>query len=236
MKCRKIGDIYDAGTSEAYYKTFGHEVDCNSEINRFFLELIPLSLKGKTAFDLGAGNGCYSELLHHRGADRVIAYDLSDSMIDQMNERKVRNQLERLDVVKGDMENIPFAEKEIDFIFSRFSVMYTCNLHSLIGKLGEIMTDSGEMLLIANFATIVDFEGVIKNNPVPLNLKIGENCVAIKNYPNTLNDYHSAISNAGFFIEATRQFPAGELSVDSEYPYANALDFNYVVFHLKKEL
>ncbi len=80
----KPGNQYNAHTTEAYYRTFGHEIDSSSELNRFSSGLIPESLHGKVAFDLGAGNGKYSELLHRRGAHRVIAYDLNESMVDQV--------------------------------------------------------------------------------------------------------------------------------------------------------
>ena len=170
------------------------------------------------------------------GAERVIAYDLSESMLDQVTERKQRNHLDRLEAVQGDMENIPFGEKEIDYIFSRFSVMYASDLHGLIKRLSEILADSGEMLILANFATIQEFEETIKSGAVPLNLQIGENSVAIKNYPNTLHDYLSAFQNAGFVVETSREFPADELSVDTDYPYANFLHFKYVVFHLRKRV
>jgi SAM-dependent methyltransferase len=236
MQRRKTGDQYAIDTATAYYRTFGQDVEIKSELDRFFLGLIPDSLHGKVALDLGAGNGSYSEILHHKGAERVIAYDLSESMLDQAKERKQRKQLERLDVVQGDMENIPFGHKEIDFIFSRFSVMYACDLTALIRRLGEVLTDQGEMLILANFATIKEMEEVIKAGTVPLNLKIGENSVSVKNYPNTLNDYCSAFENAGFSIEITQQFPADELSVDAGYPHAGVIDFNYVVFHLRKKV
>ena len=234
MKNMNPGDQYNADTTEAYYRTFGPEVDSSSELDRFSLGLIPESLEGKVAFDLGAGNGRYSELLHKKGARRVIAYDLSESMIDQVLQRKQRNQLERLEAVQGDIENIPFGQKEIDYIFSRFSVMYTADLKAVIQRLGEVISDNGEMLILANFVTITELENVIKSGVVPLNLSIGENVVALKNYPNTLQDYFSAFDHAGFVVETTRQFPAEELSVDANYPYAGALDFKYVVFHLRK--
>lgn len=234
MQNKKIGK-YTPSTAEAYCKTFGTEVECNNELDRFFLGLVPNSLGGKFALDLGAGNGRYSELLHNRSAKRVIAFDLSESMLEQVTKRKLSRQLNRLDVVQGDLENLPFSKNSIDYIFSRFSLMYVCDLHALIQRLGEIMTDNGEMLVLANFSTIKNTEAVVKTDPVPLNLRIGENSVAIKNYPNTLQDYLSAFQKAGFTVETTQQFPAHELSVDETYPYADLINFKYVVFHLRKK-
>jgi ubiquinone/menaquinone biosynthesis C-methylase UbiE len=187
--------------------------------------------------DLGAGNGRRSEVLHNRGAEQVIVLDSSESMLREAKKRKEERTLDRLSLVLADIDHLPIGEKKIDYILSRFSVMYTSDLAGLIHKLSDIMTDDGEMLIQANFVTIQnpETEQEIKSVPVPLNLKIEEKSVAIKNYAHTLQDYLSAFQEAGLTVEETQQFPAEELSIDEQYPYANAVGFKYIVFKLKKK-
>jgi len=236
MKREKIGDLYQNETTKAYIRTFGSEVDCANEIDHFFLGLVPDSLEGKTVLDLGAGNGKYSEWLHNKGAKRVIAFDLSSSMLEQVKVRKELKQLGALEILQGDLEALPFSDKEVHLVFSRFSLMYAQNLTALIEKLGKILSEDGEMLIQANF---VDLNGVpedlVKRGPVKLNLKVGDNTVAISNFPNTLNDYITSFRHSGLDIRIVKEFPASEISVDHTHPFASQVGFSYVVFHLRKQ-
>ncbi|HAU66507.1 TPA: hypothetical protein DCW61_04115 [Candidatus Uhrbacteria bacterium] len=236
MEKQKIGNIYGVDNAKKYYETYGNEIESTSDLDRFFLSLIPKSLEGKIVLDLGAGNGRHSEVLHNRGAKQVIVLDSSESMLREAKKRKDEKKLDRLSLVLTDIDHVPIGEKKIDYILSRFSVMYTSDLTALFRKLSDIMTDNAEMLIQANFVTInnPDIEQEIKLTPVPLNLKIGENSVAIKNYANTLQDYLSAFQEAGLSIEEMQQFPAEELSVNEHYSYASAVDFKYIIFKLKK--
>ncbi len=233
----KVGDIYQGETAQRYYDVFGPEIDSSSELDRFFLELIPTSLEGKFALDLGAGNGRYAELLSRRGAKGVIALDLSLSMLGQVKQRKTERKLDRLEPVNGDLENLPLSENSLDYILSRYSLMYARDLSLLIQSLASALKDDGEILIQANFAIIEnpDLEKIIKSAPVPLNLKIGEREVGIQNYAHTMKDYISAFEEAKLAIQQTQQFSADELAVDKKYPHADAVNFRYVVFRLKKD-
>lgn len=237
---KKIGDLYTPETARRYGDVYGELGDSKKdegEADNFFSSLIPLDLNGKTTLDLGSGNGRYSELLHKRGVARVIALDLSRSQLFDLKRRKEERDLERVEIIQGDIERIPVANKNIDYILSRFSVMYTNDLKRLFEQLSTLMTDDGEILIETNFVTILDPELVkaIQSEPVSLILRIGERSVEVKNYAHTLEDYLSAFENAGLSVETMKQFPADELSVDPAYPHSGVLIFQYVVFRLKKK-
>jgi len=236
MEGRKIGNLYSLDKAKDYYKLYGTEVESSSDLDRFFLSLIPESLDGKVALDLGAGNGRHAELLHNRGAERVIALDLSESMLQGAANRKREKSLAHLDLVRTDIEKLPFENQSIDYALSRFSVMYTKDLPKLMEKISNILKEDGEILIQANVATIQNPEDKekIQSAPVPLLLKIGDKSVEIQNYANTLEDYFSAFQSAGLTIETQHQFPADELSVNKGYEYAEGINFQYIVFRLKK--
>lgn len=235
-----ISDIYNAETAANYYKVFGKDTETNikTEADEFLISLIPQNLEGKTALDLGSGNGLYSELLAKRGAEKVIAVDLSEAMIKQAAMRKVEKKLDQVEIVKADMNNLPLADHTIDFIFSRFSLMYTDKLPEVTKKLSDALTTDGEAVLEVNAITVQDqqYENDIINKTVPLILSIDDRTVNIANFAYTLQNYTDAFNLAGLKIVTLEQFPADHIIVDPSYAHAGSVSFNWVVFRVIKTL
>lgn len=233
-----MGNIYDQDTSSEYYKVVGKEVETKekNENDKFLESLIPEDLSGKTVLDLGAGNGRHSELLAQRGADRVIALDLSQNMIDQIKARKEEKNIAQLEIVQASMDDLDFAKNEIDYIFSRFSLMYASDLPKTIQALSDMLRENGEALLEISVMTIDDAakELEIKKGPVPLIVTASGQKVHIKNFAHDLQEHLDALEKAGLKITTMEQFPADELSVDPNFIYANDIKLNYVVFKVVK--
>jgi SAM-dependent methyltransferase len=76
---------------------------------------------GAVALDLGCGGGHAAYVLAPRVA-RVIAYDLSQAMIDVTRREARRRGLDNLDVHQGVAERLPFDDATFDIIVSRYSV------------------------------------------------------------------------------------------------------------------
>lgn len=228
-----MGNIFDQETTSSYYQVQGKDVEPGKNTPDTLLEsLIPETLQGKTVLDLGAGNGRYTEILAKRGADRVIALDLSQSMTEETKARKDEQQLDNLEIVRGDFADLPIGEKKIDFVFSRFALMYTDKLAGAVESLARSLRDGGEMLFEVNVATMDNQmqSGEMNRELVPLILSHGDKSVNIKNFAYTLEEYQSAFENAGLKIVALEQFPADDLTVDPKYPNAEKFHFKYTVF------
>lgn len=235
----RLGDIYNQETSSEYYEVQGKDVEKDSlnEPDTFLVDLIPEDLEGKRVLDLGSGNARYSELLAERGAEQVIALDLSQSMSEQAATRKREKQLDNLEIIRGDIEALPIKKEKLDFVFSRFALMYSDKLSDTVKSLSESLADGGEMLVEVNVATFKDETKVaeIKKEPVPMILSLKEKEVAISNYAYSLEDYQQAFSDAGLEIEVSEIFEADDISVTPSYDNAEDLTFQYGVFKLRKK-
>lgn len=231
---KKIGEIYNAETAKNYCKTAeGRE---KNEPDALLESLIPEELKGKIVIDLGCGDGRYSEIFCQRGAEKVIGIDLNGAMIAWAKERKAEKNLNQLDLVRSDIEQLPIGENKVDYVFSRFSLMYSDRLENVLGNISHALNSDGEVLIETSVANIKNSNKLpeIKREAVPLILSIGENKVRLKNFAYTLDDYLAAFKKAGFKVELSKEFPADDLSVSTEYADKDEIKFMYGVFKLKK--
>lgn len=234
-RINQIGDIYNRDTVSKYYD--GREVyDKVDPADKLLVQLIPLRLDGQVVLDVGCGDGRHSALMYRRGPKKVIAMDLSPSMLERVQARKDKFGLERLELIQADIDHLQLDKDEVDFIFSRFSLMYSKNLGEAVRGLGEALKDGGEVVVEASVAEINDQAALknIKDVPVPLKLQIADESVAIKNYAYTLDDYLQAFRDAGLRVEVQEQFPANDLSVAEDYAHKDAVKFDYMIFKLKK--
>lgn len=234
-RMKSIGDIYNKNTTEKYYETVGKNAENNekSDAEKLLDSLIPENLQGKAVLDLGCGNGRHSEILCERGAEIVVGIDLSESMIEEAKARKKEKQLSNLELVRADMDNLPISENKFNFIFSRFSLMYSGKMEQVVNDLGKSLITGGEILIETSVATIQDQE--LKNESIPLILSIGNKEVQLKNFAYTMADYMDAFEKAGLKVVVAEQFSADDLSVAPEYEKRDKIKFDYAIFHLLKE-
>jgi ubiquinone/menaquinone biosynthesis C-methylase UbiE len=236
---KPIGDIYDKGTTAKYYETVGKNAESNekSDAEKLLDNLIPQNLDGKIVLDLGCGNGRHSEVLCEKGATKVVAMDLSETMIEQAKARKNEKHLSQLELVRADMDNLPIANDKFDFIFSRFSLMYSGKMKQVVKNLSDALSSGGEILIETSVATIQDQEQPTDfcKSPIPLILTIGDKKVELKNFAYTMEEYVSAFEDAGLKVEIVEQFSADELSIAPEYDNRDKVKFSYGIFKAIKE-
>ncbi len=238
-KFKKIGDIYDKKTTGDFYETVGKDAEEKAETDaeKLLDDLIPQILDGKIVLDLGCGNGKHSEVFCKRGAEKVIAVDLSESMLEQARVRKKEKQLNQLELIRADMNNLSVGKDKFDFIFSRFSLMYSENMNQLIKDLSNSLSDDGEFLAEINVATIQDQENQasVKKEAIPLILTIGDKKVELMNYAYSKEEYMQAFEDMGLKVQVFEQFPTDEITIDESYPDRDQINFSYAIFKVKKE-
>lgn len=233
---RSIGNIYRKDEVNVYYEMVGKSIEARSEDDKYLIDILPIDLGKKSVLDIGCGNGRYSELFCKLGAEKVIGFDLSQEMIAEAKKRKIKNDLKQLEIIRADINEMPFTEQRFDLIFSRFSLMYGKDLNSVIEKVAQILGDKGEMYALTNVAFInkPNLFKKIKEKPVPLQLIIDDKKISLLNYAHRLEEYKKAFVKANLTLEDEKYFIAVGLSVVPEYKYKNEINFKRGVFKLSK--
>lgn len=233
---KSIGNIYRKEEVGVYYEMIGRNIEARSEDDKYLIDTLPLDLKRKSVLDMGCGNGRYSELFCRLGAEKVIGFDLSQEMVAEAKKRKIKYDLKQLEIIRADINEMPFAEHRFDLIFSRFSLMYGKDLNSVMGKVAQILKDKGEMYALTNIAFIPkpNLSKKIKEKPVPLELVLGDKKIRLLNYAHTLEEYKKGFVKANLNLEDEQYFNAVGLSVAPGYKYKNEINFKRGVFKLSK--
>jgi ubiquinone/menaquinone biosynthesis C-methylase UbiE len=229
-------NIYNPEITKRYYQTVGEEAESGlhkTEADKYFESLIPQDFNGKTILDHGCGNGRYCKLIAKRGAKKVLGVDLSPVMIEEALKRKIKDELPQMEFVLGDINDLPVRNEQFDFIFSRFSVLYSSNIKKVMKEIGRALKKNGEVLIETNVATIKNNEEAIKKSFLSLTLCLGEMEVPIKNYAITLDDYKKAFEEAGLEVKIERSYPAHEIKVNDQYK--DVVSFDVFIFKLKKD-
>lgn len=95
--------------------------------------------------DLGAGTGYTSLSLEHRYKKaKIIAFDLSDKMLQKSKQNK--RWFDRKRYICGDVETLPFVDNSVDMIFSNLMLHWTNNLEKAISEMYRVLKPEGLLL------------------------------------------------------------------------------------------
>jgi ubiquinone/menaquinone biosynthesis C-methylase UbiE len=97
--------------------------------------------------DFGAGEGTFSQLLASR-AQRVIAIDNSEKMVQFGAELASRHGLANLEFRQGDMEAAPIGNQEVDLVFFSQSLHHASHPEKAIGEAWRICKPGGRVAIL----------------------------------------------------------------------------------------
>ena len=103
--------------------------------------LDPELLKGKLVLDAGCGNGRYSYWASRYGA-RVIGVDLGDGVESAASNTR---DLPEVQIVQGDIFQLPFAPRTFDAVFSIGVLMHTGNAKRATASLSHLVRPGGRL-------------------------------------------------------------------------------------------
>lgn len=103
--------------------------------------------------DLGCGAGHVSFQVASF-VNKVIAYDLSGSMLEVVAKASQEKQLKNIETAQGVAESLPFADNSFDFVFSRYSAHHWQDLGIALREVKRVLKPSG----IAAFIDVVSPE------------------------------------------------------------------------------
>jgi ubiquinone/menaquinone biosynthesis C-methylase UbiE len=97
--------------------------------------------------DLGAGEGAFSMLLAQR-AERVIAVDNSDKMVELGSALAGKQGVARLEYRKGDLEEVPIADGTVDLALFSQSLHHAIHPERAIGEAWRILKPGGRIAIL----------------------------------------------------------------------------------------
>lgn len=135
--------------SQVVQKQFGEQASAylSSAVHAQGAEfaLLQSALAGQGAarlLDLGCGAGHVS--FHAAPLVReVVAYDLSQQMLDVVAGAAVDRGLGNISTVRGAAERLPFADGEFDFVFSRYSAHHWSDLGLALREVRRVLKPGG---------------------------------------------------------------------------------------------
>ena len=92
--------------------------------------------------DLGCGAGHVSVHVAPL-VKEVVAYDLSQQMLDVVSGAAQERNLHNVCTVKGAAERLPFADSEFDFVFSRYSAHHWSDLGLALREVRRVLKPGG---------------------------------------------------------------------------------------------
>ncbi len=97
--------------------------------------------------DLGAGEGTLSLMLAHR-AERVIAVDSSEKMVEYGKETASRNGVGNLEYRLGDLEELPIKDEEADIALLHQSLHHALHPQRAVEEAWRILKPGGRVVIL----------------------------------------------------------------------------------------
>jgi ubiquinone/menaquinone biosynthesis C-methylase UbiE len=140
--------------SQVVQKQFGEQASAylSSAVHAQGAEfaLLQAALAGRgdaRVLDLGCGAGHVSFHVAPL-AGEVVAYDLSQQMLDVVSTAAAERGLGNISTVRGAAERLPFADGEFDFVFSRYSAHHWSDLGLALREVRRVLKPGGVMAFI----------------------------------------------------------------------------------------
>ena len=235
------GDYRNADKVEGYYTiakegSVGADGGIDQEVFQCLKGLLPQTLSGLKALDVGGGDARWSHYFHEElTADQVSYIDSSSTMLALAQERKKECNLERLSLFEADVRDLSFIETEsVDIPLASFCLMYfgETDLKRVMVEIARTLRKGGELYIATNLVLVHDGSVLsrIKNEIVPLLLGTGTEKQPTENTVQTPNLYQESFEKAGLTLQHTAIFEPHGISVDQNCKYAEQIELKKAIF------
>jgi len=97
--------------------------------------------------DLGAGEGTLSLMLA-QGAEKVIAVDNSEKMVEFGAEIAAKNSVENLEYRRGDLEDLPMEDAEVDLVLMHQTLHHALHPQKAVHEAFRVLRPGGRILVL----------------------------------------------------------------------------------------
>ena len=112
------------------------------------LRLLPESMEGMDAIELGCGTGYVSGWMARRGA-RVVGIDNSERQLATARRLAEQHGIS-LTLLHGSAEHIPLPDASFDFAISEYGAAIWCDPHVWIPEAHRLLRPGGELVFLGN--------------------------------------------------------------------------------------
>lgn len=96
--------------------------------------------------DAGAGAG-HTAMIFAPHVGEVVAYDLTEAMLEQVNINATERGLTNITTQQGDVESLPFDDNHFDLVVSRYSAHHWVNPQGAVHEFARVLKPDGVFIL-----------------------------------------------------------------------------------------
>lgn len=105
--------------------------------------------KPKTILDIATGTGDLAILMAETSAEKIIGLDISKGMLEIGNKKiKEKNLSDKIELIIGDSENMPFPDNHFDAITVSFGIRNFENLEKGLSEIYRVLKPNGIFVIL----------------------------------------------------------------------------------------
>jgi SAM-dependent methyltransferase len=154
--------------------------------------------QGETVLDLGSGGGIDVLLSARRvgPAGKAYGLDMTDEMLALANENKRKAGAEKVEFLKGDIEDIPLPDGAVDVIISNCVINLSVDKRRVLAEAFRVLRPGGRFAV----------SDIVKREQVEFDVELWAGCIAGALHE---DDYRRLLAESGFEaieVEPTRVY------------------------------
>jgi len=124
--------------------SFGADVKWRKKVLKMVSDAQP-----KTILDIATGTGDLAILFAQTKAEKIVGLDISVGMLDVGRDKiKKLNLQDRIEMIVGDSENLPFEDASFDVVTVSFGIRNFENLEKGLAEILRVLTPNGQLIVL----------------------------------------------------------------------------------------
>ncbi len=197
-KKEQVAQMFDAisGNYDGLNRviSFGIDVNWRKKVLKIISDTHP-----KNILDIATGTGDLAILMAETTATKIVGLDISAGMLD-VGKKKIsdKNMSDKIDMIIGDSEDLPFDDSSFDAITVAFGVRNFENLEKGLGEILRVLKPGGQFVVLET------------SNPTKFPFKQGYQFYTKNILPLIGKIFSKDDSAYGYLSESASVFPFGE--------------------------